>query len=181
MPIYEYACHKCRMIYKFYSQRISTDKKPTCPKCGDEDLEKLMSSFAALTSTKSKNQEGAPGADEMGGDGGPMDDPFENMTPQQQAYAEREMMKLMGAAESMDENDPRQMGHFMEKMMNIVGQGDNKEVKEAIRRLKAGEDPEKIEEEMGDVLGLGMGDEEDGDPYGGGMGGYGYDGGLYDM
>jgi hypothetical protein len=54
-----------------------------------------------------------------------------------------------------------------------------KELEVAIKRLEAGEDPEKIEEDMGDVLGDFMGgpDEE------GGMGGgsaYSRDSGLYD-
>jgi hypothetical protein len=54
-----------------------------------------------------------------------------------------------------------------------------KELDIAIKRLEAGEDPEQIEEDMGDVLGDLMGgpDEE------GGMGGgapYAHDSGLYD-
>jgi len=46
----------------------------------------------------------------------------------------------------------------------------------AIKRLEAGEDPEKIEEDMGDVLGEFMG----GDEGGGAGGGYSHDSGLYD-
>jgi hypothetical protein len=53
-----------------------------------------------------------------------------------------------------------------------------KEMDEAIKRLEKGEDPEKIEEEMGDILGMG----EEGDEMGSGSGGGGYskDSGLYD-
>ena len=47
----------------------------------------------------------------------------------------------------------------------------------AIKRLEAGEDPEKIEEDMGDVFGDMMGGEDGG---GGGGGGYTRDSGLYD-
>ena len=57
-------------------------------------------------------------------------------------------------------------------------QGFRKDV--AIKRLEAGEDPEKIEEDMGDVLGEAMGGmDEEGM---GGMGGgpYSRDEGLYD-
>jgi hypothetical protein len=51
----------------------------------------------------------------------------------------------------------------------------------AIKRLESGEDPEKIEEDMGDVLGdLMGGDEENGGGMGGGPGGYSRDSGLYD-
>jgi hypothetical protein len=172
------------MIYQFYSQRIVSDRKPVCPKCGDKNLERLLSAFNPRTGSKSQARpetEASAGVDApREKDGGPLgDDPFAGMSPEQQARSEREMMKLMSDAERLDENDPRQMGHMMERMMQIVGQDKNKEMQEAIRRLKAGEDPEKIEAEMGDVLGLGEGGEDEesgGSPYGG----YGQDGGLYD-
>jgi hypothetical protein len=45
----------------------------------------------------------------------------------------------------------------------------------AIKRLEAGEDPEKIEADLGDVLGDFMGGGN-----GGGNGGYTHDSGLYD-
>jgi hypothetical protein len=48
----------------------------------------------------------------------------------------------------------------------------------AIRRLEAGEDPEKIEADMGDVFGDMMGGEDG--PGGGGGGAYSKDPGLYD-
>jgi hypothetical protein len=50
-----------------------------------------------------------------------------------------------------------------------------KELDVAIKRLEAGEDPEKIEEDMGDVLGDLMGE---GGPGSGGS--YTHDSGLYD-
>jgi hypothetical protein len=51
-----------------------------------------------------------------------------------------------------------------------------KELDIAIKRLEAGEDPEKIEEDMGDVLGDWFGEGEGG----GGEAGYTRDPGLYD-
>ena len=51
-----------------------------------------------------------------------------------------------------------------------------KEMDIAIKRLEAGEDPEKIEADMGDVLGDLMGGGEGG----AGVGGYTKDSGLYD-
>jgi hypothetical protein len=51
-----------------------------------------------------------------------------------------------------------------------------KELDIAIKRLEAGEDPEKIEADMGDVLGDFMGGENGG----AGGGGYTKDSGLYD-
>ena len=196
MPVYEYACHRCRKIYQFFSKTITVRESPSCPKCGATDLARVLSSFAAISSSKTRDtgkdrREAPQGAGEDAGMGqmgpmgpmsemgpGEMDDPFAHMTPSQQAAAEREMMKLMSDAESLDENDPRQLGHLMERMSQITGMKD-KAMEEAIRRLKDGEDPDKIEEEMGDELGPGG---EEGGPGGpGGMGGYGHDPGLYDM
>lgn len=186
MPIYEYSCDHCRMIYQFFVRSISSAQTPACPRCGATDLKRLLSSFAPVTGSKGRGANNddspagnaaMPGEGGMEGGGAMPGDPFAGMSPERQAQAEREMFKLMSQAESLDENDPRQMGHFMEKMMGIVGQDKNREVQEAIRRLKAGEDPEKVEAEMGDVFGMG-GEEGPAAP---GGGEYGYDNNLYDM
>jgi hypothetical protein len=93
---------------------------------------------------------------------------------------ERAMGELERDMEHLDENNPRHMAHMMRKMKDLMPPGTvPKELDVAIKRLEAGEDPEKIEEDMGDVLGEFMGgpDEE------GGMGGggpYAHDSGLYD-
>ena len=46
MPIYEYACPKCRVIFNFLSKRINPDRLPVCPKCGNKKMSKQMSAFA---------------------------------------------------------------------------------------------------------------------------------------
>ena len=95
---------------------------------------------------------------------------------------ERAMMEMERDMEHLDENNPKHMAHMMRKMKDLMPPGTMpKELDVAIKRLEAGEDPEKIEEDMGDVLGEFMGgeDEEGGM---GGMGGgpYTHDSGLYD-
>ena len=91
---------------------------------------------------------------------------------------ERAMMELERDMEHMDENNPRHMAHMMRKMKDLMPPGTMpKELDVAIKRLEAGEDPEKIEEDMGDVLSEFMGGEEGGGP---GGGGYTHDSGLYD-
>ncbi len=90
----------------------------------------------------------------------------------------RAMSEMERDMEHMDENDPRQMAHLMKKMKDLMPAGTMpKEMDIAIKRLEAGEDPEKIEADMGDVLGDFMGGEEGG---GGPGGGYTHDSGLYD-
>lgn len=166
MPIYEFACPKCRRIFSFLSKRINPDHSPTCPKCGNNKLEKQMSRFAMTRGLAE------PKADAGEGEDGPMPDMDDPKIARAMAEMERDM-------EHLDENNPKHMAHMMRKMKDLMPPGTiPKELDVAIKRLEAGEDPEKIEEDMGDVLGDFMGDEEGGP--GGGGGGYAHDSGLYD-
>jgi uncharacterized protein involved in copper resistance len=93
----------------------------------------------------------------------------------------RVMSEMERDMEHMDENNPKHMAHMMKKMKDLMpADSVPKEFDIAIKRLEAGEDPEKIEADMGDVLGDFMGGEEGGAPGGGGGGGYTHDSGLYD-
>jgi hypothetical protein len=90
------------------------------------------------------------------------------------------MAEMERDMEQMDENNPRHMARVMKKMKDLMPPGSMpKELDTAIKRLEAGEDPERIEQDMGDVLGDLMGgpDAEGGR---GGGGGYTRDSGLYD-
>lgn len=169
MPIYEFACPKCRRIYNFLSKSVNPDRLPTCPKCGNKKLVKQMSRFAMTKGLK----EPAAKSDADTGDEPPMPDMDDPRMMRAMSELERDM-------EHLDENNPKHMAHMMKKMKDILPPGTMpKELDVAIRRLEAGEDPEKIEEDMGDVLGDlmgGMGEDEDGG-YGGG---YSHDSGLYD-
>lgn len=90
---------------------------------------------------------------------------------------ERAMMELERDMEHLDENNPKHMAHMMRKMKDLMPPGSvPKELDTAIKRLEAGEDPEKIEADMGDLLGDFMGGPEGG----GGEGDYTRDSGLYD-
>jgi putative FmdB family regulatory protein len=170
MPIYEFACPQCRVIFSFLSKRIQADRDPVCPKCGHKKLHREISRFAALKGASHPG--GDAGADDASGGGMPgLDDP--------------RLMRAMGALERdmerMDENNPREMAHVMRKMKDILPPGVvPRELDTAIRRLEAGEDPEKIEEDMGDVLGDLMGGPDDGGT-GGSGGAYARDPGLYDF
>lgn len=115
---------------------------------------------------------------EGGGDEGPMPDLDDPRVMRAMSEMERDM-------EHLDENNPKHMAHMMRKMKDIMPPGTMpKEMDVAIKRLESGEDPEKIEADMGDVLGDLMGGPEGEDEMGGmggyGGGGYSRDGGLYD-
>ena len=62
------------------------------------------------------------------------------------------MEELAREAEGIDEDNPRQMARMMRKLCEGAGMQIGGKMEEAVRRLEAGEDPEKIEEEMGDIL-----------------------------
>ena len=168
MPIYEFACPKCRRIFSFLSKRSAPDRPPACPKCGGKKMEKQLSSFAMTRGLAESAVEGQP----EGGEGQlpDFDDP---RVARAMAEMERDM-------QHMDENNPRHMARMMRKMKDLMPPGSApKELDTAIKRLEAGEDPEKIEADMGDMLGELMGgpDAEGGR---GGGGGYTRDSGLYD-
>lgn len=50
MPIYEYLCRDCRRRVSLLVRSISHPGRPTCPRCGGHQLERLMSRFARLRS-----------------------------------------------------------------------------------------------------------------------------------
>jgi putative FmdB family regulatory protein len=167
MPIYEFSCPKCRKIFNFLAKRVNPDRVPVCPKCGNKKMSKQVSRFAMTKGLKepAAKTESAPGEPPMPD----LDDP-------RMARAMAEMERDM---EHLDENNPKHMAHLMKKMKDLMPPGTMpKEMDIAIKRLEAGEDPEKIEADMGDVLGDFMGGPEGGE---GGGGGYTHDSGLYDF
>jgi hypothetical protein len=92
----------------------------------------------------------------------------------------RAMNEMERDMANLDENNPKHMAHMMRKMKDILPPGTMpKELDVAIKRLESGEDPEKIEADMGDLLGDFMGGEGEAG-MGGGGGGYSHDSGLYD-
>lgn len=115
-----------------------------------------------------KETTGGPGADE--------NEPMPDFDDPKVASVMNELERDM---EHLDENNPKHMAHMMKKMKDVMPPGAMpKEMDEAIKRLEAGEDPEKVEAEMGDLLG-GM-DEDNEMGRSGGGGGYSKDTGLYD-
>lgn len=162
MPIYEFSCPKCRVIFSFLSKRVNPDRLPVCPKCGNKKMAKQMSTFAMPRGVS----EATAGADEA--------DAMPELDNPKVMRAMAELERDMG---HLDENNPKHMAHLMRKMKDALPPGTMpKELDVAIKRLEAGEDPEKIEADMGDVFG----DLEGGPEGGGGPGGYTRDSGLYD-
>lgn len=132
MPIYEFFCPDCNTIFNFFSSRINTEKLPDCPKCGRIALEKQMSTFAVIGKAKEEGDDPLSGLDE---------------SKMEQAFA-----GIMREAENINEDDPRQMATLMRKFTDQTGIHLGEHMEEAIARMEAGEDPDQIEREMGDLL-----------------------------
>jgi len=78
---------------------------------------------------------------------GDMDDlPFD------EGKMEKAMQMLAGEAENMNEDDPRQAANLMRKLTDMTGLELGAGMQEALKRMEAGEDPDAIEAEMGDIL-----------------------------
>ncbi len=115
-------------------------------------MERLVSAFAITGRHKREQPEGD----------GLHDDDFENFEDLENHPAFREVERSLAG---MDENnpDPRQLGHVMRKMSEMMGGKVPDAMREMIGRLEAGEDPDALEEKFGDAL-EGM-DEEFGDGF----------------
>lgn len=139
MPIYEYRCRQCGRKQSIFWRSLSTVNE------ADAQCERCGSK--TLTRLVSKVRVVRSGGNESAGAG---DD------------------AMLDEMSNLDENDPRALGRFMRKMAAESGEDMGTEFDEVVGRLEKGEDPERIEKDMGDFFGgdasAGMGDYDD--PYG---------------
>lgn len=165
MPIYEFACPHCRRIYSFLSKRVDPTAQPVCPKCGNPNLIKQLSRFSVLRGTKSQTGS-SPATQES------------NVPDIDDPRVARTMAELEQSLDHIDENNPRHLAYLMRKMKEIMpAESVPKELDAAIKRLESGEDPEKVEEDMGQILNEFIG----GPPNDSDSAGYTHDEGLYEM
>ena len=137
MPIYEFYCRSCNRIFSFFYRRIDTDGRPVCPCCKRTRLTREVSPFAAV----GKRRSGEGGGEEA--DGAP---PFD------ESRMEKAMESLAQEASGLDEADTKQAARLMRKLTDATGMKLGEGMEEAVRRLEAGEDPEAVEAELGDVM-----------------------------
>ncbi len=132
MPIYEFYCEHCNIIFNFFSKTVNTTKIPKCPKCRTRPLSRQMSVFS-VTGKSNENSD--------------MDD-----IPMDETKMDQAMQMLAKEAENINEDDPRQAAGLMRKLSDMTGITLGSGMEEAISRLEKGENPEQIEAEMGDLL-----------------------------
>ncbi|MBW2265571.1 MAG: zinc ribbon domain-containing protein [Deltaproteobacteria bacterium] len=132
MPVYEFYCDDCNTIYNFFSRSVNTSKQPMCPKCKKKKLKRQMSAFARISGAKEKEN-----SDDL---------------PIDESTMEKAMNLLAKEADGINEDDPRQAAKLMRKLTDATGATLGPSMEEAIMRMEAGEDPEQIEAEMGDLI-----------------------------
>ena len=132
MPIYEFYCPECNTIFNFFSGSVNTEKRPSCPKCQKIRLERRMSVFSTSRDRGEEEDMSIPEFDET--------------------KMEKAMNLLAKEAEHVNEDDPRQAADLMRKLTDMTGLELGPGMQEALKRMEAGEDPETIEAEMGDLL-----------------------------
>ena len=140
MPIYEFYCSACHALFNFFSSTVDTEKRPDCPRCQQPGLERKPARFATLSAAGDRESE----IDSL-------DD----------ARMERAMQAMAQELESAgDDEDPKQMARLMRRFGEAAGLAPGPEMEAAIARLEAGDDPDRIEEELG-ALGDGEGGIDD--------------------
>jgi putative FmdB family regulatory protein len=136
MPVYEFYCPDCHVIYSFFSRRPNTEARPSCPVCARADLERRVSLFAI-----SKGR-------------GERDDTAAGDLPE--GFDEAAMMKAMasmaGELEHVDDDDPKQAARMMRKLFASAGLEVGGAMAEMMARMEAGEDPDQLEADYADVL-----------------------------
>jgi putative FmdB family regulatory protein len=132
VPIYEFYCKRCNTVFNFFSKTVNTEKVPLCPRCKRVKLKRQMSLFAKVSASRSDSGEDTPPIDE--------------------SRMEKAMEMLASEAGSINEDDPRQAARLMRKLSDATGLNLGAGMEEALSRMERGEDPEKIEEEMGDLM-----------------------------
>jgi hypothetical protein len=135
MPIYEFFCPNNRRIYSFFARSLRySEKTPRCPDNAKWKLEKMISGFA-ITGRAKEAQAGAEAGDD----------------PKMDAAMEA-MEREFGNMGDTDNPDPRALAKMMRRMGELTGQKMPAQMDEVIARLEKGEDPDKLEQEFGDVF-----------------------------
>lgn len=134
MPIYEFYSPDTNRIYSFFARSLSQGKLlPRCPDDPKARMERVLSRFAVTGFARDREQA-----------------PIESQDPRMErvmAEMEHEMSAL-----GEDNPDPRQIGRLMRKMTDATGQKLPEAMQQMLSRLEKGEDPEKLEQEYGEVM-----------------------------
>lgn len=134
MPIYEFHCARCNMLLNFFSRRVDVQTLPACPHCG-ETLSRQVSAFAAVRA--------GDASDELGD------------APVDEAKVQDAVARFGQNLDAADGADPRRAAALMREFTEASGLNFNRDIRDAMRRIESGEDPEAVGAEMDDIVGDG--------------------------
>ena len=135
MPLYEFYCEPCHTVFTFRSARVDTVTLPSCPRCG-KALRREVSPFAHIV----RGAVAEPGGEPLPGEG--------------VSRVEEASARLGERLQALEDDgaDPADAVRTMKELAAAEGLHFNKEVQEAMGRIEAGEDPEKIDETFKEVF-----------------------------
>lgn len=128
MPIYEFYCDNCNVLFKFFSRRVDTDTRPDCPRCHRGELSRQMSTFATPGNATEESDSMMAGMDE---------------DRMEQAFC-----GLMQEGAGIGDDDPKQMATLMRRFTKKSGMTLGNIMEEVISRMENGEDPERVERDL---------------------------------
>jgi hypothetical protein len=134
MPIYEFYSPDTNRIYSFFARSLAQGRAvPRCPDDPSARMERVISRFAVTGRAKDREQA-----------------PIEANDPRM----ERAMMEMEREMSSLSEEtpDPRALGRLMRKMTAATGKDLPPAMQQMLERLEKGEDPDKLEEEYGEIM-----------------------------
>ncbi|MDD2597792.1 MAG: zinc ribbon domain-containing protein [Kiritimatiellae bacterium] len=133
MPLYEFYCQSCHMIFTFRALRVDVTSAPTCPRCNGQ-LKREVSAFAHIIRGASESRADA-----------------DDRAAERMESVMAQMGERMQALED-DDGDPREAVSVLRAMAEAGGVQFKPEVMEAMARIDAGEDPDKIDEMFGELF-----------------------------
>jgi putative FmdB family regulatory protein len=135
MPIYEYTCGSCHRKVSLFFPSFSVAEaraaagENVCPRCGSHNLTRVMSRSYLVRGA------GSGSAESDGGDFDDMDMP---------GMGDDSLMP------GLDEDDPRAVARWARQMKESLGPDADMgpEFDRALARIEAGEDPERVMDDM---------------------------------
>ena len=130
MPIYEFYCTQCNVLFNFFARKVDTVTLPACPHC-----------HAPLS--REVSQVGYLQGDGDGGDDGLGDVRID------ESRMEKAMDAMSGEIDRLgDTDDPQKAAELMKRFSEASGLKFNGDIRDAINRMVAGENPDKVSEEL---------------------------------
>jgi hypothetical protein len=135
MPFYEFFSPDTNKIYTFRAANMSWRlKTPRCPDGKDFLMERRVSQFSITGKVKEDTA----------------DDPFAGIDDSRMEALFNDMEHEMGSIDDANP-DPKQLGRFMRKLTDLMGNKTPEAMRELVAQLEAGVDPQSLEEKFGDL------------------------------